>query len=224
MTRPDEAAVARDLARDLAVVLVKARTGDRAAFGALVQAHQSAVRWQLRRLTAGDAALADDLAQDTFVQAWRHLATFDGRARFGTWLHRIAVREFLQHRRRPVLAQFASAAMVSWLDDEPAGSGHGPGAGLHAVANASGDADVRPAPLAVPAGDDAAALRLDVERALARLSEAQRLCVVHCFHLDLTHEEAADVLGLPLGTLKSHLNRARARLQELLGAWAEDLP
>ncbi len=213
--RADEAALQRDLA--LARHLALARAGDREAFAELVRAHQSAVRWQLRRLTQGDAALADDLAQDTFVQAWRHLPTFDGRARFGTWLHRIAVREFLQHRRRPALAQFGSPAMLAWDDVAPAdgappdpphagagaGSGRGPG---HAT----------------PAGDDASALRLDVARALARLSEAQRLCVEHCFHLDLTHEEAADVLGLPLGTLKSHLNRARARLQHLLGAWAED--
>ena len=59
----------------------------------------------------------------------------------------------------------------------------------------------------------------DVERALATLSEIQQLAVVHCFHLDLSHAEAAQVLGLPLGTLKSHLDRAKDRLRELLGAW-----
>jgi len=168
-----------------------ARAGDVGAFAALVRAHQSAVRWQLRRLARGDDGLADDLAQETFVQAWRHLADFDGRARFGTWLHRIAVREFLQHRRRP--------ANAAWDELEP------------------GDDE----PAHDPARTDT--LRADVERALARLSEAQRLCIVHCFHLDLSHEEAAEVLGLPVGTLKSHLHRARAKLQQWLGAWAEDL-
>ena len=59
----------------------------------------------------------------------------------------------------------------------------------------------------------------DVERALQALTEIQRLAVVHCFHLDLSHAEAAQVLGLPLGTLKSHLDRAKTRLRELLGAW-----
>jgi DNA-directed RNA polymerase specialized sigma24 family protein len=51
------------------------------------------------------------------------------------------------------------------------------------------------------------------------LSEIQCLVIVHCFHLELSHAEAAQVLGLPLGTLKSHLNRARSRLHELLGDW-----
>ena len=65
-------------------------------------------------------------------------------------------------------------------------------------------------------------LRLDVELALAELTEAQRLAVVHCFHLDLSHEEAAAVLGLPIGTLKSHLARAKARLRTSLGAWSKE--
>jgi len=55
--------------------------------------------------------------------------------------------------------------------------------------------------------------------ALAALSEMQRLAIVHCYHLDLSHAEAAQVLGLPLGTLKSHVERAKARLRELLAAW-----
>jgi RNA polymerase sigma factor (sigma-70 family) len=169
--------------------LVAARRGDRAAFAQLVQTHQSRIRLQLRRLAGGDAALADDLAQDTFVQAWLHLAEFRGEARFSTWLHRIAVTRFLQHARRPRLPE-------AWCDpeaDDAADPGHDP----------------RPAE----------GLARDVERALRALTEAQRLAVVHCFHLDLSHAEAAQVLGLPLGTLKSHLERAKARLREQLGAW-----
>lgn len=59
-------------------------TDDRAAFGLLVQRHHSAVRQFLRHLTRGDAALADDLAQETFVQAWRSLARFHGGSAFST--------------------------------------------------------------------------------------------------------------------------------------------
>ena len=66
------------------------------------------------------------------------------------------------------------------------------------------------------------ALRLDVARALAQLSEEQRVAIVHCYHLDLSHDEAAAVLGLPLGTLKSHVARGKARLKELLAAWNEE--
>lgn len=181
----DESARIEALAADR---LARARRGDRRAFAGLVEAHQSRVRLQLRRLTHGDAALADDLAQETFVQAWLHLADFRGDARLATWLHRIALTRFLQHARRPQLP-------VEWQGDgeDAADAGHDPRA--------------------------AEGLGRDVERALQALSEIQRLAVVHCFHLDLSHAEAAQVLGLPLGTLKSHLDRAKTRLRDLLQAW-----
>ena len=174
---------------EIADWLARARQGDRHAFARLVRAHQSRVRLQLRRLTHDDAALADDLAQETFVQAWLHLNDFRGDARLATWLHRIALTRFLQHVRRPQLP-------VEWNEPE-AGDADEPGHDPRAVEG----------------------LGRDVERALQALSEVQRLAVVHCFHLDLSHAEAAQVLGLPLGTLKSHLDRAKTRLRELLGAW-----
>lgn len=74
--------------------------GDRAAFGDLVVRHQSAVRSFLRHLTHGDAALADDLAQDTFVQAYRSLAGFRGDADFRSWLLGIAHNHWRNARRR----------------------------------------------------------------------------------------------------------------------------
>jgi RNA polymerase sigma factor (sigma-70 family) len=174
---------------EIAAWLARARQGDRHAFARLVRAHQSRVRLQLRRLVQGDTALADDLAQETFVQAWLHLNDFRGDARLATWLHRIALTRFLQHVRRPQLPPEWRAPAV----DDAADPGHDPRA--------------------------AEGLGLDVERALQALSEIQRLAVVHCFHLDLSHVEAAEVLGLPLGTLKSHLDRAKTRLRELLAAW-----
>jgi RNA polymerase sigma factor (sigma-70 family) len=73
---------------------------DRVAFGELVQRHQSAVRHFLRYLTRGDAALADDLAQETFVQAWRGLARYRGEASFSTWLLGIAHNHWRNARRR----------------------------------------------------------------------------------------------------------------------------
>ncbi|MBK9519240.1 MAG: RNA polymerase sigma factor [Anaeromyxobacter sp.] len=63
---------------------------DRRAFAELVRRHQSAVRGLLRRLCAGDAALADDLAQETFLKAYKHLKTWRGGGRLSTWLYRIA--------------------------------------------------------------------------------------------------------------------------------------
>ena len=66
----------------------------------LVRRHQSAVRATLRRLAAGNDALADDLAQETFVLAWRNLASFREEARFSTWLYRIATNCWLADARK----------------------------------------------------------------------------------------------------------------------------
>ena len=73
---------------------------DHAAFGELVHRHQSAVRHFLRHLAGGDTALADDLAQETFVQAWRGLARFQNRSSFPTWLLGIAHNHWRNARRK----------------------------------------------------------------------------------------------------------------------------
>ena len=74
---------------------------DREAFGILVRRYQSALRGWLLRLTGGDKALSDDLAQETFIRAYRGLQRFEGRAAFATWLYRIAYHTFSGDRRRP---------------------------------------------------------------------------------------------------------------------------
>jgi RNA polymerase sigma-70 factor (ECF subfamily) len=73
---------------------------DRRAFAELVRRHQSAVRGLLRRLSAGDAALADDLAQETFLRAYRGLAGWRGSAQLATWLYRIAWNLWASQARR----------------------------------------------------------------------------------------------------------------------------
>jgi RNA polymerase sigma-70 factor (ECF subfamily) len=73
---------------------------DRQAFAQLVRTHQSRLRYSLRQLTGFDDALADDLAQETFIKAYRHLGKFRGDSAFFTWLYRIAWRCFADHCRR----------------------------------------------------------------------------------------------------------------------------
>jgi len=73
---------------------------DQHAFGELVRRHQSAVRGLLRQLTRTDFSLADDLAQETFLRAYRHIRSFRGEARFSTWLYRIAYNVFRENARR----------------------------------------------------------------------------------------------------------------------------
>ena len=73
---------------------------DRNAFNELIRRHQSAVRGLHRRLTNGDDTLADDLAQITFIRAYRSLGKFKRKSKFGTWLYRIAYNVFLSEIRR----------------------------------------------------------------------------------------------------------------------------
>lgn len=149
--------------------------------------HLGLVRAQLRRLTRGDHAWADDLAQETFLQAWRKLDQFRGCSRFSTWLFQIAYSAFLQSLRsqQSRLQREKVLAHKDFPPDEVE---------LHT-------------------------LRLDLSEALMQLPDPQRVALLHCYHLDLSHEEAAQVLGLPIGTVKSLVARGKRRLKELLSAW-----
>ena len=73
---------------------------DQHAFGELVRRHQSSVRGLLRQLTRTDVALADDLAQEAFLRAYKNIRSFRGEARFSTWLYRIAYNCFREDARR----------------------------------------------------------------------------------------------------------------------------
>lgn len=174
---------------------------DRHAFSELVRRHQSAVRATLRRLTAGNHALADDLAQDTFMLAYRNLKSFRQEARFSTWLFRIATNAFLAdaRKRKEELLGDRDADLAADEDDDESRAGDG------ASDHTRG-----------------AALRLDMERALAVLSEGERAAIVQCYHNDLSHEEAAYVLNCPVGTVKTHILRAKLKLKSQLAAWAPE--
>ena len=65
-------------------------------------------------------------------------------------------------------------------------------------------------------------LRLDLEKALAQLHPLEKTAIVYCYHGGMNHSEVAHVMGLPLGTVKSHVLRGRAKLQKLLAAWKPD--
>lgn len=177
---------------DAALVERALREGDARAFEMLVRRHQGAVRAQLRYLLRNDAATADDLAQDTFVLAWRKLEQFRGDARFGTWLHRIAHSCFLQHLRS------RGGPEKQALEVE-----------LDALDTASDD-------------PGAPELGLDINAAIERLSGNQRAALLYCVQIGLSHEEAAHVLCMPLGSVKTHVARGKAKLRSLLRDWAPE--
>ncbi len=162
-----------------AALLTLAAAGDRGAFETLVRQRQSPLRGFLRRLTRGDHALADDLAQETFFEAWRKIDQFRGEGTFASWLARIGYRRYLMWARRRKFEPLDAEADV---------------------------ADARPAP------DQ----RLDLEKAMARLSLPERAALTLCYAQEYTNEEAADILEIPLGTLKSHVARGREKLRKLL--------
>lgn len=163
----------------------QAAAGDPAAFGVLVRTHQSNLRGFLMRLTKGNAALADDLAQETFFEAWRKIAQFANGTFFG-WLCAIAWSRFLMEARKRKLEP---------LDEQPE------------------------MPDDAPEPEHASAVRLDLENAMAKLVPVQRAALTLCFALGMSNDEAASALNIPLGTLKSHVNRGRERLAKILGDW-----
>jgi RNA polymerase sigma-70 factor (ECF subfamily) len=158
----------------------EAKRGSTHAFETLVRRNQSLVRGFLRRL-AGDAALADDLAQETFVTAWRKIGSFDAKGSFRGWLCQIAYTQFLQQRR--------SAKAAQRRDDA-------------AMAEAETHTDDR----------SASEARLDLDRVLKGLSPEQRAAIALCYGEGMSHGEAAEALALPLGTVKSHVLRGRAKV------------
>jgi len=174
----------RAASTDAELILAAARQGDREAFTELVRRHQSMVRGVLRRLTGGDAALADDLAQEAFLLAWRRLATFRFEARFSTWLYRIAFNAWQSERRKTREVLLGEDEAMPEADAGVPGPGH----------------------------ED----RMDLERAIATLSDGERAALAACYAADLSHEEAARALGLPVGTVKTHILRAKAKLRARL--------
>jgi RNA polymerase sigma-70 factor (ECF subfamily) len=168
---------------DERAILARATAGDPVALGSIVKTYQSRIRGFALRLTAGDHALADDLAQDTFIEAFRKLRQYRAEGTFVGWLYRIAYSRFLMDRRR---------RKTSSADDAPEPSAE----------NETGDM-----------------ARLDLERAMARISPEERAALTLCYALGHSNEEAAAILSLPLGTVKSHILRGREKLKRLLGPW-----
>ena len=167
------------------VVVGLAMLGDDAAFADLVRRRQALLRSFLRKL-CGDRALADDLSQAVFLQAWRSISRLHTVAAYPAWLKKLAVNAWLQHVR-------ASGRAV---DLSPAA-----------------DWDVVAAAVEHP--DKAA----DLEAALRLLPAPVRLCLVLAHGEGMSHSEVARTAELPLGTVKSHIQRGGQRLRLILAAY-----
>ncbi|MEL7450642.1 MAG: sigma-70 family RNA polymerase sigma factor [Pseudomonadota bacterium] len=160
---------------------------DAQAFDQLVLRNQSRVRSWLRHLAKGDAALADDLAQETFLRAWRKLGTFKASGSFEAWLLTIARNEFLQHVRK-------SGREANRIDE------------LRQTVETDREADANVASSGVE--------QHDMGRVLRMLKPEERDLMILVYGIGLTHSEASDVSGMPVGTVKSHIRRGAARVRE----------
>lgn len=174
--------------------LEAAQRGDVSAFNELVLAYQTTV-YNVALRTLGHSEDAADATQDAFLAAYRALAEFRGGS-FKAWLLRITVNtcyDLLRRKQRR------------------------PSTSLEVIVDESGDS---PRLADKQVGPERAALAAEtvsvVEQALLLLPDDQRTIVVLCDVQGMSYEEAAEIEGVALGTVKSRLSRARARLRELL--------
>jgi RNA polymerase sigma-70 factor (ECF subfamily) len=166
--------------------------GDKAAFGALVSRHEQRVyNIALRMLGRPDDAR--DASQDAFVSAMRSLPNFRGEAAFSTWLHRVTINACYDILRKGKRVQLAAVS--------------------------DGGEGGKPADEGPPAPDhaDSAAAAVDVQRALVQVPEEFRAVLVLHDVQDLSYEQIGEALGIPVGTVKSRLHRARVSLAGFLG-------
>jgi RNA polymerase sigma-70 factor (ECF subfamily) len=183
----------------------RVKRGDQKAFEMLVVKYQRRIERLISRMVRDDA-LVQDIAQETFIRAYRALPQFRGEAAFYTWLYRIAVntakKALVELKRDPVVLESAMAGP----DD-----GEEPSRAEHTLSDGE-------TPDAVLASKEIAAT---VNAAIDALSEDLRQAIVLREIEGLSYEEIADVMNCPIGTVRSRIFRAReaiaGRLRPLLG-------
>lgn len=166
----------------------RAQTGDAGAFR-LLALRQAESLYRCALTLCRDRHVAEDICQETLVEAWRGLGRFDGRCRFSTWLYGILRHRFLKTRRRTgaALAPLDAATGESYAERDPT-----------------------PAAAAQQA-EDAARVRT----AVAGLPEEHRLVIELRFFAAASLEEIAAALDCPLGTVKSRLHHGLEKLRKM---------
>ena len=179
--------------------MTQALAGSQSAFEQIVRRYQRPIISLIARMT-GDRALAEDLAQETFVKAFRNLAAFDTTRRLSSWLFRIAHNTAIDAMRRAAPARAVIEAPGSDSDDRVDES---------AIA---------------PEPDPVERLELGraLDAALAELRPDQRAAIALRYENGLSFDEIGTVLGVPEVTARSHVHRARKELARLLteSGWA----
>ena len=175
-----------------AELVARALDGSADAFRLLVERYQRPILSLIARM-AGDPALAEDLAQEVFVKAYRKLGTFDRRRKLSSWLFKIAHNTTIDHLRRVrpetvTLEATAADGEDSW----------------EVLRAAEAEEPDRRA--------ERSELMARLDRALGRLKPGYREILLLRFKEGLAYHEIAEVTGLAMGTVKVQLHRARKRL------------
>ncbi len=175
-------------------LIEQAQQGDRNAFGELVRRHYESVVHVVYRM-CGEVQLAEDAAQEAFLRAWINLPSFEPRANLRNWLYRIAVNAALDvlRRKSETFVEDEETLMVS---------------------------DQMPGPEETLIRKEQVEL---LQRALRNLPEASRSVLVLREYGELSYQEIASVLDIPIGTVMSRLNYARNRLREVLQSHAQEM-
>lgn len=175
--------------RDERELIRRAGQGDQEAFRQLVETYQAPAYRLALRMCGGDAALAEDAAQEAFLAAWRGLPRFRGDSRFSTWLYRLTTNAAIDCLRREKRHRDADDLDGVELPD-------------------GGDTPQEAA--------ERTETQTAVRSALSALSDEHRQVLLLRYMQEMDYGEIAAALDISEGTVKSRINRAKARLKELL--------
>jgi RNA polymerase sigma-70 factor (ECF subfamily) len=190
-----------DAASDRALI-DRTLAGDEAAFAAIVERFQRRI-YRVAFAIVRNEADADGITQDTFVQAYTHLTSFEGRAELETWLTRIAI-----NRSRDSLRRRRFVSLFTRSDD-------GEGREIMLVEPIDERPDAERQLMSRQ-------LRVAIERAVERLSAQQKVIFRLRHYENLALEEIAEHLGLSSGTVRAHLFRAIHKVRKELSGWRSD--
>ena len=168
---------------DIALVAQVVVFGNKRAFDTLVKKYQSPIRRFFLQQTLGDEALSDDLAQETFIKAYTHLASYKNLSSFSTWLFRIAYNVFYDYIRN----RKETSGLEDWEVD------------------ATHQTEQR------QIGKE-----MDIYRGLSLLKGVERTCITLHYMEDLPIAKISAIVGIPSGTVKSHLSRGKEKLANFL--------
>ena len=198
------------MAEPSAVLVRRAQAGDRDALSTLVQSQQTYV-YSIAMSLMHNPADAADMTQEAFIRLMRSLGTYRAETKFTTWLYRLVTNICLDGLRR-------RGRTIDSLDEPSSGQG---GEDAQTSGERLADTDRWTQP------EQELELResaTEVRTALASLPAAQRLALTLHYFEDQRYEDIADVMGLPLNTVKSHIRRGKERLALVLSSPAEEQP